>query len=106
MKKISVILLTLLLVAVLTACNNRDMDYIIENEPSLNGIVYEVGDGYCMIDADGAPYQISLDVENADSYTEISEGDEIIVYYDGKVAESYPMQIHTVYAITLKTAAE
>ena len=37
--------------------------------------------------------------------THFSIGDEVVVYYDGNVAESYPMQINTVYAITLKTPA-
>jgi len=38
--------------------------------------------------------------------THFQIGDEILVYYDGNIAESYPMQIHTVYAITLKTPAD
>ena len=52
---------------------------------------------------DGASCKVSLDVENKDSYTDVSVGDEIIVYYNGEIAESYPLQINTVYAITLKT---
>ena len=32
-------------------------------------------------------------------------GDEVIVYYDGNIAESYPLQINTVYAISLKDPA-
>ena len=36
---------------------------------------------------------------------DLSVGDEIVVYYDGTVAESWPMQINKVYAITLKTPA-
>ena len=37
--------------------------------------------------------------------TNFNVGDEVVVYYDGMVAESYPMQINKVYAITLKTPA-
>lgn len=106
MKKILSILLSLLFVLALIGCGKRTMNDIIENEPSITGVVYEVGENYCMIESDGAEYQISLDVENSDSYTSLSDGDEIVVYYDGSIAESYPMQIHTVYAITLKTPAE
>ena len=51
-------------------------------------------------------YIVSLDVENKDSMTHFSIGDEVVVYYDGNIAESYPMQINTVYAITLKTPAD
>ena len=35
--------------------------------------------------------------------TSFNIGDEVVVYYDGNVAESDPVQINTVYAITLKT---
>ena len=38
--------------------------------------------------------------------TSFNIGDEVVVYCDGNVAESYPMQINTVYAITLKTPAD
>lgn len=31
---------------------------------------------------------------------------EVMVYYDGSIAESYPLQINTVYAITLKTPTD
>ena len=51
-------------------------------------------------------YWVSLKVENKDSMTHFSTGDEVVVYFDGNVAESYPMQINTVYAITLKTPAD
>ena len=51
-------------------------------------------------------YWVSLNVENKDSVTKFNVGDEVVVYYDGNVAESYPMQINTVYAITLKTPAD
>ena len=45
-------------------------------------------------------------MENKDSVTNFNIGDEVVVYYDGNIAESYPMQINTVYAITLKTPAD
>ena len=38
--------------------------------------------------------------------TNFNIDDEVIVYYDGDIAETYPMQINTVYAITLKTPAD
>jgi hypothetical protein len=40
-------------------------------------------------------------VENKDSMTHFSIGDQVAVYFDGNIAESYPMQISTVYAICL-----
>ena len=109
MKRCIVIILTLICVLGLVGCNNRTMDYIIENEPNITGIVEEIQDNFIVINIktesypNGARCKISIDVENKDSYTDVSVGDEIIVYYNGEIAESYPLQINTVYAITLKT---
>ena len=41
-----------------------------------------------------------------DNYAEVSVGDEVVVYYDGKIAESDPLQINTVYGITLKNSVD
>lgn len=58
--------------------------------------------------ADGYPYGASIDVsisiKECDTiYTPLAVGDEIVVYYDGKMAEGNPALVNTVYAITLKT---
>ena len=62
----------------------------------------ETADGY----PNGTRWSISLNVENKDSYTDIVVGDEIVVYYDGMAAETDPLEVSTVYAITLKTPAD
>ena len=59
-----------------------------------------------LIENETGEYWVSLDVENKDSMTSFSIGDEVVVYFDGNVAESYPMQINNVYAIILKTPAD
>ena len=82
------------------------MNYIIENEPSLKGTVKEVLENSILIENPDGEYYVSLDVECADSTTDFTNGDEVVVYYDGNIAESYPMQINTVYAITLETPAD
>ena len=112
MKKSIILFLALLIVAGLGGCNNRSMNYIIENEPNITGIVKEVHDTYIQIYIEnegysyGADCNVSLDVENGDGlYSPINVGDEVVVYYDGSIAESDPMQINTVYAITLRTSA-
>lgn len=105
MKKVLAFLLSLAFAAALVGCSNRNMNHTIENEPSIAGIVCEVGESYCMLESNGSKYHISLDVESSDSYTSLNVGDEIVVYYDGNIAESYPMQINKVYAITLRTPA-
>lgn len=53
----------------------------------------------------GAYCDVSLDAENKDDMVDFNIGDEVIVYYDGNIAESYPLQINTVYAISLKDPA-
>lgn len=84
----------------------RDLNYVIENEPNITGIVKETMDKSILIENESGEYWVSLDVEYSDSMTHFSVGDEVVVYYDGNVAESYPAQINTVYAIILKTPAD
>ena len=106
MKKLIALVLALVCVLGLVGCNNRSMNYIIENEPSITGIIKETNDNSILIENENGEYWVSLNVENKDSMTNFSVGDEVVVYYDGNIAESYPMQINTVYAITLKTPAD
>ena len=106
MKKLIALVLALVCVLGLVGCNNRSMNYIIENEPSITGIIKETNDNSILIENEDGEYWVSLNIENKDSMTNFSVGDEAVVYYDGNIAESYPMQINTVYAITLKTPAD
>ena len=87
-------------------CGSRSMNDIIANEPSITGIVKDVGENAILIENDNGEYWVSRNVENKDSVTDFVVGDEVVVYFDGNVAESYPMQINRVYAITLKTPAD
>lgn len=111
-KKIFPLALALAGLLALAGCRGRSMDYIIENEPSIIGIVEEVRDDSVLmrVEMEGYPYgtecSVSLAVENSDSYTHLSPGDEIVVYYNGDIGESQPLEINTVYAITLRTPAE
>ena len=66
----------------------------------------DTGEHAILIENENGEYWVSLDVENKDSMTSFRIGDEVVVYFDGSVAESYPMQIDHVYAITLKTPAD
>ena len=106
MKKLIALVLALICVLSLVGCNNRSMNYIISNEPSITGIVKETNENAILIENDDGEYWVSLNVENKDSVTNFNIGDEVVVYYDGNIAESYPMQINTVYAITLTTPAD
>ena len=112
MKKLITFVLSLTLVLALVGCG-RTMNDIIETEPNVTGVVEEVHDNYIVMYAEtaegypnGTKWSISLNVENKDSYTDIVVGDEIVVYYDGMAAETDPLEVSTVYAITLKTPAD
>lgn len=107
MRKLIAPILVFALALGLAGCSGRSMNHIIENEPSIAGVVKEVHDGSILVESEAAEYCVSLDVESGDGlYGPIALGDEVRVYYDGNVAESYPLQINTVYAITLQAPAD
>ncbi len=107
MKKLIALLLALVCMLGLVGCNNRSMNYIIANEPSIKGIIKEVNESSILVENESGEYWVSLTVENKDGiYSPIMAGDEVAVYYDGNIAESYPMQINTVYAILLIEPAD
>ena len=106
MKKLIAVLLLLNCMLGLVGCNNRSMNYIIANEPNITGVVKEANEQSILIENEKGEYWVSLNVENKDSTTHFNLGDEVVVYYNGIIAESYPMQINTVYAITLKGPAD
>ena len=113
MKKFIVVLLTMACTFSLAGCNKNSMNYIIANRPSVTGVVEEVKEDYVIMYSEtaqgypnGSRWHISLDTENKDSYTSPVVGDEIVMYYDGMAMETDPLQVSTVYAITLKTPAD
>ncbi len=106
MKKWITFVFALVCVLALAGCNNKSLDYIIANEPNMTGIVKDSNDDSILIENEDGEYWVSLNMENKDSMTNFSNGDEVVVYFDGNIAESYPMQINTVYAITLKTPVD
>ena len=113
MKKLTAFVLVWVMMSGLVGCSSKSMNHIIKNKPSVTGVVEEVRNGYVILysdTADGYPggsrWSISLNPENKDSYTDVSVGDEIVVYYDGTVMETDPLQVGTIYAITLKTPAD
>lgn len=81
----------------------------IYSEPNFTGVVTEVADKAIIVSVDEGEDElkssdkmvVSLDVKLKDSMTYFNVGDKIKVFYDGTIAESYPAQINTVYAILL-----
>ena len=106
MKRPIALILVMLCLLGLAGCSNRSMNYIIANEPNITGVVKEANEQSILIENEKGEYWVSLNVENKDSKTHFNLGDEVVVYYNGIIAESYPMQINTVYAITLKEPAD
>ena len=105
MKKTIVLILVFVAVLGFSGCENRSMNYITQNEPCIIGIVTKTDSNLITIENEEGKYSVSLNAENKDSITHFDVGDEIVVYYDGNIEEGSPMQINTVYAITLKTPA-
>ena len=101
------LLLALLCLIALSGCRVKDMNYIIENEPSIKGVVEEKRDGYVLMRNDDGEYIVSLNVKNKDgSPGDLVIGDEIVVYYYDGINETDPMQVDNVYTITLNALSE
>ncbi|MDR1422606.1 MAG: YobA family protein [Coriobacteriales bacterium] len=101
--------LSIALVVALGACAvPMNMDSVMD-EPHFAGVVLEVHDSSILVqvnegeEARGSSdlMSVSLNVELSDSVTHFTTGDEVIVYFDGTIAESYPAQVNRVYAIVL-----
>ena len=105
MKKSIALVLALVCVLGLIGCSKN-----FENKPTVIGSIKEIYDDHILIatsTAEGHPYGASIDISIStkdcnEIYNSLTVGDEIIVYYDGNIAESEPSQINTVYAIMLK----
>lgn len=95
----------------LVACIPMTMNNVYK-EPNFSGLVEEVHEGSILVKVDESEnlgsdlISVSLDVKLKDSMTDFQVGDEVNVYYDGNIAESYPAQANTVYAIFLLEAEE
>lgn len=111
MKKGWNILLAALLL--LSGCG-RGMEDVIQKEPNFGAVVVSAGEQSILVLVDEGEEErrssdlisVSLDVREPDSMSRFDVGDAVRVYYDGSIAESYPAQITTVYAITLTGAAK
>lgn len=111
-RKIASLLSVLLLFLSLTGCR-KTLDQVIDTEPCFTGTVLEVRTNSLLVEADEGEdirrssdlLDVSLLVEYEDGKSAYQVGDKVTVYYDGSVAESYPAQINTVYAVFLTEPA-
>ena len=111
MKKLVAIFLVFACLLTMTGCQKRSLNYIIQHEDHITGVVREVHDSYILIYIENSSYPygadctVPLDVEYEDSVTQFHVGDVVTVYYEGGIMESYPLQVGHVYAILLDTPA-
>ncbi|MDL2258185.1 YobA family protein [Eubacteriales bacterium OttesenSCG-928-K08] len=104
----------MILLLTLCGCTKKLTMHTVLNEPNFGGIVTEVYENSILVavnegeDARNSSdlIMVSLNVEIKDSMTQFDVGDEVRVYYDGTIAESYPAQVMKVYAITLIESAD
>ena len=81
----------------------------IYHEPNFTGVIAEVHDKSIVVsvnDGEGElkssnKMRVSLDVKLKDSMTTFNVGQQVKIFYDGVILESYPAKIDTVYAILL-----
>ena len=81
----------------------------IYHEPNFTGVITEVHDQSIVVSVnDGEDelkssdkMRVSLNVKLKDSMTTFKVGQQVKIFYDGVILESYPAKIDTVYAILL-----
>lgn len=111
----SVAIVLLCLAALLSGCS-RDMNWVVDHEPCVRGIVEEIGEDYVLIrvteadELEGA----AGGLVRADKATRLQDcvfsaqvGDEVAVYYDSgsAVTPGGIPEIHEVHGYTLITSA-
>ncbi len=113
MKKISTIAVFIVLVLSFFSYT-RSTGYIIDHKPSVWGIVTDISQGYISIavNEDDELYpeydelRVSLSVRNKDGSYGGSIGDEVAVYFNGKVTDGDPASLEKVYGIFTVTPAK
>lgn len=117
MKKLWSTLAALLCLTVLLSGCSRDMNWVIDNEPCVRGIVEEIGEDYVLIRAGraDAPEIAPGGLVRADRATRLQDckfsarvGDEVAVYYDSgsAVVPGTVPAIHDVHGYALITPAD
>ena len=82
---------------------------VINDEPSFRGIITNVTEKTITVSVyeneeefkSSDKIIVSLNVKSKDSTTKFKIGDEVKIFYNGEILESYPSQINNVYEIQL-----
>ena len=100
---LSLIILVITLI-LLTGCIPMNMNSVVK-EPNFSGIIEEVYEKSILVKVNENEsmssdlVRVSLDLRLKDSITDFEVGEEVRIYYDGNIAESYPAQVNNVYTI-------
>lgn len=111
MKKQLLLILTLSLVLIVTACGTSSGGEESKTggteKSTFQAIVLEIRDGCYLVEpVEGSTERNSADqmtvpMENMNASPEPEVGDVLEIEYDGSIAESYPAQITNVYSISV-----
>lgn len=94
------------------------MNEVLHHKPRFSGVVVEINDDISIlvkakendpINKSSDLISVSLDVKMSDVSVkgrDFDIGDEVTVYYDGTIAESYPAQVNKVYAVFHKSSSK
>lgn len=104
-KKFLAIFSILVILPILAGCKETEQKY----NPCFNAKVLEVSEGYVLVEPlEGEEILkstdqicVSTDVVSKIEVPQMEAGTQIRVVYNGDIAESYPAQINTVFAIYL-----
>ena len=93
MKKFWIMSLCLLIILLLVGCE------AVGNRVTLMGTVVEIYDASLLVETEIGPCVVSFPDGVTRENPGLAAGDTVEILYSGEIAESYPMQIHHVYAI-------
>ena len=93
MKKFWIMTLCLLAILLLIGCE------AVGNRATLMGTVVEIYDASLLVETEIGPCVVSFPDGVTREDLGLAAGDTVEIVYSGEIAESYPMQIHHVYAI-------
>ncbi len=107
MKRNILYFLTIFLLTIcLFGCVPMNMNNVVK-EPNFTGLVEEVYENTIIVKVN-EKQGISSDLVSVNTKTKLKDsirdfevGQQVRVYYNGIVAESYPAQVNTVYAIVI-----
>ena len=100
MKNFWIMSLCLLTILLLVGCE------AVGNRATLVGTVTEIYDTSLLVETEIGPCVVSLPKGVTQGELGLAVGDTVEIIHSGEIAESYPMQIHHVYAIKRVEATE